>query len=157
MNIEQCICYRMLSRSRWKILQSGFLPASLRVMRAKQSTQLKSPKKTSFIMLMRKINGYMNIQPLLKQFKAVQLKGVPPYLVKLWTLLHDPMLLLSRCIWGKTAHSERTIRLAFSSRDDMKKRAFKSLPSLSSTWYFIIEHFLSSLRMSASCLSSSFP
>ena len=64
-------------------------------------------------------------------------------MVKLGTPLHGPMLLLSRCVWGKTAHSEPT-RLAFFSRDDIKKRAFKSVSSLSSTWYFIIEHFLSS-------------
>lgn len=44
---------------------------------------------------MTKINGYLNMSPLLKQFKSQQLKGFPPYLVKLGTLLHDPLLLLS--------------------------------------------------------------
>lgn len=68
-------------------------------------------------------------------------------MVKLGTPLHGPMLLLSRCVWGKTAHSEPT-RLAFFSRDDIKKRAFKSVSSLSSTWYFVIEHFLSGLMSS---------
>lgn len=81
---------------------------------------------------------------LTKTIKGLQLKGFVPYLVKLGTPLHDPTLPLSKCIWGKTAHSEGTIRLAFSSRDDIKCELFKSVSSLSSTWYFIIEHFLSS-------------
>lgn len=68
-------------------------------------------------------------------------------MVKLGTPLHGPVLLLSRCVWGKTAHSEPN-RLAFFSRDDIKKRAFKSVSSLSSTWYFVIEHFLSGLMSS---------
>ena len=47
---------------------------------------------------MRKINGYLNVSPLLKLFKGLQLRGFPPYLVKLGTPIHDPMLLLSKCI-----------------------------------------------------------
>lgn len=81
--------------------------------------------------------------------KSLPLKGVCPYLFKLRTPLHDRTLRLSRRVWGETAHSERTARLAFFGRDYIKSpEAFKSVSSLSSTWYFIIEHFLSSLMWS---------
>lgn len=64
-------------------------------------------------------------------------KDCPPYLVKLGTPLHDPMLLLSRCVWGKTAHSEGTTRLAFSSGHDIKCELLSRWPlSLPRDFFF---------------------
>lgn len=97
----------------------------------------------------RKNNRLFKYVTYVEIIKSLPLKGVCPYLFKLRTPLHDRTLRLSRCVWGETAHSERTTRLAFFGRDYIKSsEAFKSVSSLSSTWYFIIEHFLSSLMWS---------